>query len=73
MENLAKAYVDGLKKAYYEIGAEEQWDDFEQTVYCAEKSDLEKLQGLYPLIPGSLLQLLGIADGTYGREYNEKM
>lgn len=72
MKNLAKAYVDGLKKAYYEIGAEEHWDDFEQTIYGAAKSDLEKLQGLYPLIPGSLLQLLGIADGTYGREYNGK-
>jgi len=66
---IAQTYVDGLKKAYYEIGGEKQWDNFEKISHGASKEDLEALRGLYPDIPESLLELLGIVDGTYWREY----
>lgn len=67
--NIAEKYVDGLKKAYYEVGGKEQWDDFENVMHGASKEDMEKLQALYPDIPESLLQLLELVDGTYWREY----
>ncbi|MDE6896845.1 MAG: SMI1/KNR4 family protein, partial [Lachnospiraceae bacterium] len=63
--NLAEKYVAGLKKAYYENGGEEQWDDFEKIVHGAEEADMERLQTLYPDLPDSLYQLLKIVDGTY--------
>ena len=67
--NLAEKYVAGLKKAYYENGGEEQWDDFEKIVHGAEEADMERLQTLYPDLPDSLYQLLKIVDGTYYRVY----
>lgn len=67
--NLAEKYVTGLKKAYYENGGEEQWDDFEKIVHGAEEADMERLQTLYPDLPDSLYQLLKIVDGTYYRVY----
>lgn len=67
--NIAEKYVDGLKKAYYEVGGKEQWDDFENVMHGASKEDMEKLQALYLDIPESLLQLLELVDGTYWREY----
>ncbi len=70
--NIAKKYVDGLKKAYYEIGGKQQWDRFETVMHGAGKDDIEKLRGLYPDIPDSLLQLLEIVDGTYWRKYGEE-
>ncbi|MDE7414743.1 MAG: SMI1/KNR4 family protein [Lachnospiraceae bacterium] len=70
--NIAQKYVDGLKKAYYENGGEEQWNHFEKVMHGASKEDLEKLQVLYPDIPDSLLQLLEIVDGTYWRNYTEE-
>lgn len=70
--NIAQKYVDGLKKAYYENGGEKQWNSFEKVVRGASKEDIEKLQGLYPDIPDSLLQLLEIVDGTYWRKYTEE-
>lgn len=70
--NLARKYVDGLKKAYYENGGEKQWNDFEKVMHGAGREDLEKLRGLYPDIPNSLLQLLEMVDGTYWRKYAEE-
>lgn len=70
--NIAQKYVDGLKKAYYENGGEKRWNSFEKVVRGASKEDIEKLQGLYPDIPDSLLQLLEIVDGTYWRKYTEE-
>lgn len=67
--NIAEKYVDGLKKAYYEVGGKEQWDDFENVMHGASKEDMEKLQALYLDIPESLLQLMELVDGTYWREY----
>lgn len=66
---IAKKYVEGLKKAYYDIGAGAQWEDFEKVVHGVSKEDMEKLQALYPDMPDSLVQLLEIVDGTYWREY----
>lgn len=70
--SIAQKYIDGLKKAYYENGGEKQWNDFEKIMHGASKEDIEKLLGLYPDIPDSLLQLLEIVDGTYWRKYAEK-
>ncbi|MDO4314952.1 MAG: SMI1/KNR4 family protein, partial [Oscillospiraceae bacterium] len=67
--NIAQKYIDGLKKAYYENGGEKEWNDFEKVMYGASKENIEKLRGLYPDIPDSLLQLLEIVDGTYWRKY----
>ncbi len=69
--NLAQKYVDGLKKAYYEIGGGKQWEQLEKVMHGASKDDIEKLRVLYPDIPDSLLQLLEIVDGTYWRKYGE--
>jgi len=69
---IAQKYVDGLKKAYYKIGGEKQWNDLEKIMHGASKEDIEKLRALYPDIPDSLLELLEIVDGTYWREYAGK-
>ena len=39
--NIARKYVEGLKKAYYETGGEALWDEFEKIVHGAEQADLE--------------------------------
>lgn len=70
--SIAQKYMEGLKKAYYENGGEKQWDHFEKIMHGASKEDLEKLRELYPDIPGSLVQLLEMADGTYWRKYAEE-
>ncbi len=70
--NIAQKYINGLKKAYYKIGGEKQWDHFEKVMHGANKEDVEKLQMLYPDIPESLLQLLKIVDGTYWRKYGKE-
>lgn len=70
--SIVKQYMDGLKKAYYENGGKEVWDEFERVFHGEEKEDIEGLQKLYPDIPESLIQLLGIVDGTYWREYAGK-
>lgn len=67
--NLVQKYMEGLKKAYYQNGGKEQWDDFEKVVHGASKEDIEKLCSIYPNIPDSLLQLLSVVDGTYWRVY----
>ncbi|MDE7478306.1 MAG: SMI1/KNR4 family protein [Lachnospiraceae bacterium] len=67
---LVKAYVEGLKEAYYENGGETQWDNFDKIAHGVSKEEIEKLRTLYPDIPESLVQLLEMVDGTYWREYN---
>ena len=67
--NIAQKYVDGLKKAYYEIGGKKQWDHFEKLMHGASTETIKKLQTYYPEIPNSLLQLLQITDGTYWNKY----
>lgn len=70
--SIVEKYMDGLKKAYYEYGGKEQWDEFEKAVHGASEEDLAELQSLYPDMPESLIQLLKIVDGTYWREYAGK-
>ena len=67
--NIAQKYVEGLKKAYFDNGEEQKWEHFEEIAQGVCSEDIEKLRGLYPDIPDSLIQLLKIVDGTYWREY----
>jgi len=69
--NIAQKYIDGLKKAYYQAGRGQQWEQFEQVMHGASKADMETLRSVYPDIPDSLLQLLEIVDGTYWRKYEK--
>lgn len=68
---IAQKYVEGLKRTYYELGGEKQWQFLEQTSHGAAAEDIEKLRAMYPDIPESLVQLLQIVDGTYWRKYGE--
>lgn len=67
--DIAQKYINGLKKAYFDRGAEKQWEHFEKIVHGASREDIEKLQALYPEIPDSLVQLLKVVDGTYWQVY----
>ena len=67
--DIAKKYVEGLKKAHFDIGYGNYWEHFEKIVHGAGKEDIKKLREAYPDVPNSLVQLLEIMDGTYYREY----
>lgn len=69
---IANEYFRGLKKAYMENDASEEWESFEQVVHGAGESDLDELKEIYPETPDALIELLKIADGTYWREYQGK-
>lgn len=73
-KELAKAYFDGLKDAYYEQGpeAQEEWDHFASIVQGASREDIDKLLELYPDAPESLIELLKLMDGTYYRAYGKE-
>ena len=68
-KELAQAYFDGLKAAYYNYDGQEVWDEFASVIHGADQRDLDRLTSLYPDVPESLIQLLKLADGTYYREY----
>jgi len=70
-KELAKAYFDGLKGAYCDLGPEgqEMWDHFASIAHGASREDLDRLLEVYPDAPESLLELLKLVDGTYWREY----
>ena len=68
-KELARAYFDGLKQAYYRYDGQEVWDEFASVVHGADQRDLDRLTTLYPDIPESLVELLKLVDGTYYREY----
>lgn len=68
-KELARAYFDGLRDAYAEVGAEEQWDHFAAIVHGTKQSDLDRLLEVYPQAPESLVELLRLVDGTYYRDY----
>lgn len=68
-KELARAYFDGLKAAYYRYDGQEMWDRFASVVHGADQRDLDRLTTLYPDIPESLIELLKLVDGTYYREY----
>lgn len=67
--NIAKEYMDGLKKAYIENGGKSNWDKFEKVIHGAGEAEIEDLKKTYPDVPNSILELLKIVDGTYWREY----
>ena len=68
-KELARAYFDGLKEAYCDLGAQEKWNHFAPIVHGASQEDLDRLLELYPDAPESLIELLKLVDGTYYREY----
>ena len=68
-KELARAYFDGLKAAYYSYDGQEIWDRFASVVHGTDQRDLDRLTTLYPDIPESLIELLKLVDGTYYREY----
>ena len=70
--SIVQTYIEGLRRAYYENDGKKIWDEFEKVYHGADKEDLDKLCRQYPDIPKSLLELLGIVDGTQWREYAGK-
>lgn len=68
-KELANAYFDGLKEAYYSYDGREAWDEFASVIHGADQRDLDRLTALYPDIPESLIELLKLVDGTYYRKY----
>ena len=68
---LAEQYLEGLKAAYIDNGAEEEWQNLMEIVHGATDADLQALRNRYPQVPESLLDLLRHIDGTYWREYEK--
>lgn len=66
---IAKQYISGLKDAYFNNGAKEIWEHFENIKCGATKEDIEKIKTIYPKVPEALIGLLEFVDGTYWREY----
>ena len=74
--NLAKKYMGGLKNKYLEYNNKdciEGFNKFENTINGAEDLDIHTLLNTYPDTPKSLIDLLKIVDGTYHREYSDKI
>lgn len=70
--NLSEKYIQGLKKTYFDEGAGEEWEHFENIINGISDSDKNELLKIYPEIPKSLLELLEFADGTYYRLYKNE-
>lgn len=71
-KELAKAYYDGLKEAYYREGGQEAWNEFADLAQGASQEDIDRLLELYPDAPASLIELLKLVDGTYFRVYGQE-
>lgn len=71
-KELAKAYYDGLKEAYYREGGQEAWNEFADLAQGASQEDINRLLELYPDAPESLIELLKLVDGTYFRVYGQE-
>ena len=69
---VAEKYISGLKEAYLNNGAKEQWEHFENVIHGVSEEDIKKLKAVYPDIPETLIQLLEYVDGTYWRQYKEE-
>lgn len=67
--NIVENYIAGLKKAYFDNGGKETWENFEKVKYGASEEDIAKLKEMYPDIPKAFINLLEYVDGTYYREY----
>ena len=70
--NIAKKYIEELKKVYYKNGGKDVWDNIEKIKEGASEENIKKLKEEYPEVPDSLIELLKIVDGTYFREYKGK-
>lgn len=70
--NIAKKYIEELKKVYYKNGGKDVWDNIEKIKEGASEENIKKLKEEYPEVPDSLIELLKIVDGTYFREYKWK-
>lgn len=66
---IVEDYLYGLKKAYYDTGGKNSWDNFERVMHGASNEDIDKLKEEYTNVPDSLVKLLEYVDGTYWREY----
>jgi hypothetical protein len=62
---IVEKYIQGLKKAYYDNGLNNLWEDFETYKRGASKEDIAKLKEIHPDTPHSLICLLEYANGTY--------
>ena len=67
--DIAKKYIEELKKTYYENGGKEVWDNFEKIKEGVTEENIKKLKEEFLEVPDSLIELLKIVDGTYHREY----
>ncbi len=56
-KELAQAYYDGLKEAYYREGGQEVWDRFASVAQGASQEDIDWLLKFYPDIPESLIEI----------------
>lgn len=66
---IVEQFLLGLKKAYFDNGAEKDWVHFEKIKQGATKEDIEKIKNVYPNISDALIGILEYVDGTYWREY----
>lgn len=66
---IVNQFLSGLKKAYFDTGAEKDWEHFEKIKQGATKEDIEKIKMVYPTVPDALIGVLEYVDGTYWREY----
>ena len=56
--NIAKKYIEELKKAYYKNGGKEVWDNIEKIKEGISEENIKKLKEEYPEVPNSLIELL---------------
>lgn len=73
MNNLATAYIQGLKDAYLQQEeGQEFWEHMEAISHGASEEDIQKLKETYSDIPTTLVELLQQVDGTYFRAYGDE-
>ncbi len=69
--SIIENYIAGLKKAYLQNNAIEEWTNFEKVIHGAKKGNIKKLRNVYPEVPNALIELLQYVDGTYWRKYKD--
>lgn len=70
--SIPEKYWNGLKHAYCENKAQNEWEHFERIVHGMSDENGNALKMVYPEIPESLLELLKRVDGTYYRHYDDE-
>ena len=71
MSPLIHNFISGLKEAYFQNNAIEEWEHFEKVIHGAKKGNINKVREAYPETPSALIDLLEFVDGTYWRKYKE--